>query len=91
MNEPGNNNRTPPPRRRFNPAWPSAQRDAQSGAKAARTASYRREFAEVTGYDSPAKLVKAIKAGEAGVVRNGETIGDRVVWISDGVVKLIEK
>lgn len=80
-----------PPRRRFNPAWPSAQRDAQSGAKAARTASYRRKFAEVTGYASPAKLVAAIQSSEAGVVRNGETIGDHVVWIDNGIVKLIEK
>ena len=82
---------TDKPKRKFNPAWPSAKRDAESGAHAARTASYRKRFAEVTGYDSPAKLVAAIQSGEAGVVRNGETIGDRVVWISDGVVKLIEK
>lgn len=60
---------TDKPKRKFNPAWPSAQHDAQSGAKAARTASYRRKFAEVTGYDSPAKLVKAIKAGTAMIVR----------------------
>lgn len=51
------------PKRRFNPNWPSARKDAESGAHAARTASYRKRFAEVTGYASPAKLVKAIEAG----------------------------
>lgn len=82
---------TDKPKRKFNPAWPSAQRDAESGARKARSAKRWVRFAEVTGYASPAVLVKAMQAGEAGLVRNGETIGDRLVWIDNETVKLIEK
>lgn len=78
-------------KRKFNPTWPSARRDVQSGAAATRVATQRKMFAEVTGYASPAVLVKALQTGAAGIVENGETIGGYVVWIDNGIVKLIEK
>lgn len=63
---------TDKPKRRFNPDWPSAQRDAETGARKARSAERWVRFAEVTGYASPAKLVAAIQAGEAQIVRKSE-------------------